>query len=514
MSGDGRRIPAKPATSGLPSRRRFLQATGALAGAAAVPGLLAACGGDEEESGGGQSPSANPSPGSTLAGGTVRFWSVTEGPEDEAFQRAKFDEFMAANPDVTVEPQFFPTTQIAEAMNLAFTGGDAPDIFRQAGTTRSLDLFGAYGRGWVRPIDEFLTDEFKQRFPDWVYNPDQSALFVEGEAYGVPFFDPKVYGTRVLLYNASILEDNGFSEPPETWSEMREMVAKITTDGNGNVYGTAPAAWNPNYDPLQALAGPSPYRNIATMPISLLTGEPAMSEPSTIAVVEYLQGMQADELYTVGWEAWEGHQQYLEQMVSGRLAMYIFPIFHVALIRAANPDLDLGIASVPLPDDGRAGSIPASDSITAWWMMTSEVREPEAAWRVMDFLGSVDFQGPAYTELNQVSLMPAVWEGVEVSDDTARLREIAETDVRSRPRPETKNPGAVQFYNDLAAESPRPTPKEILLDAISRGSDYAALAADYDAQVADLIEQQMANSDVTMDAFTFPDWNPLEDYGA
>lgn len=182
-------------TDDLPSRRSFLRSSGLLAGGA----LLAACGGDDE-SGAGEEPESGATPsesgggggGATpLAGGTVRVWTIpVSGPEDEEFQRRQFDQFMADNPDVDVELTFFPADQFGNAMQLAFTSGeDVPDVFRIAGGA-GITLLSAYQRGWVQPLDEFVTDEFRQRFPEWLFNPANSPLFVDGEFYAVPRNDP------------------------------------------------------------------------------------------------------------------------------------------------------------------------------------------------------------------------------------------------------------------------------------------------------------------------------------
>ncbi|WP_129664016.1 ABC transporter substrate-binding protein [Phytoactinopolyspora endophytica] len=495
-----------------PSRRDFLRTTGIL-GAAGLSGILASCGGDDPPSSEGNA--SSPSSGGGQGGGTVRVWTVPTGPEDEQFQRAQFDQFAQDNPDVEVELQFFPPDQYANAMQLAFTGGqDTPDVFRQS-SGQGLDLRGAHGRGWVRPITEFLTDDFTARFPDYVYDPDRSPLYIDDEAWGVPNADPAVNGSRLLYYNIDVLGEFGFDAPPSTWSEMREMAAKITTDGGGRVYGTAPVGGALKTAMiLQNLAGPQPYRSDAEPPISLLTGEPAMSESSMVEMVELLQSMNSDEIFTPGWETWDP-TQVLQQMAAGRLGMYIFPVFHAAELRKANADLNLGIASPPVPDSGRAGSRAPANGVMAWWMMSSEARSPEAAWRVLDFFGSVDFQRAAFEDQGQISIMPGVYEGIEVDEDTTRIREVAAEVVRNRPEPTDVDPAVEEFYENLVSNGPRPNPLERITEAITRGTDFRAAAEAYDEELAETIEAELERSDLgTMDAFVFPDWDPLEEYSA
>lgn len=482
-----------------PSRRTFLQGS-VMLGAA---GLLAACGDDGEPDGSGNSNGTG-----SGGGGTVRVWTVPEGPSDEAFQRAQFDTFMKDNPDVKVELQFFAPDAYGNAMQLAFTGGgdDVPDVFRQSGAGELL-LRQVQRKGWIQPLDEFVTDDFTSRFPEWVF-ADGSPLLVDGDLYGVPRPDPRVQALRPLFYNIDVLDQFGFDAPPATWSEMREIAAKISTDGNNEVYGTAGL----NFLTLQRLAGPQPYGNDNDPPISLLTGEPMFSDPSFQQMVEFGRGLQADQIFTPGWESWAGTDA-IQQMAAGRLGFYMFPIFHAAEIRKANPEINLGIAPTPVPDGGRAGSLRPNNAVLGFWFMSSEAKSPEAAWRVLDFFGSEEFQRAAFQEVQQISVMPSVYDGIEVDEDTQAFRALADDLVRAQPDPYNRDPEVEVFFGDVREKSPKPPIGARIAEAITTGADFGAMAADYDAQVAAVIDEVLGEGVIeSMDAFAFPDWNPLEDY--
>ncbi|WP_353809712.1 ABC transporter substrate-binding protein [Agromyces sp. SYSU T00194] len=480
----------------LRSRRDFLKFSGAVGGGIAVGALLAAC-----------APAGSTSTTRT----TVRLWTVAAGPTDESFLRGQLDAFEQANPAIRVDLQVFPADQYANAMQLAFTSGDSPDVFRQA-SGQGIDLLSAHGRNWVHPITEFLDDDFTGRFPERVYDPELSSLFIDGEAYGVPSADPVTSATRLLYYNEEILAGAGFSSAPSTWSEFAEAAEKITRDGGGDVFGTALVGTSPSIFILQNLAGPQPFRDVATSPLSLLTGAPALAEPSTLETVSYLSDLNARGILTPGWESWNSNEA-IQQMASGRLGMYMFPNFHAAELRRANPDLPLGIAAPPVPDSGKAGTRAAQDNVLGWWMMGSETESPEAAWQVLDFLGSVDFQRAASSELGDISVMPGVYEGQDVDPDVVRIREIADEIVRYAPNPFLADPSASALYAELLAGQPTPAPRELLFEAITRGSDFRPVAEQYDETIAALLPDALAASGLSdMSAFTFPEWNPLEDY--
>ncbi|MFW6599962.1 ABC transporter substrate-binding protein [Propionibacteriaceae bacterium Y2011] len=479
------------------SRRRLLAAGSA---AALGGGLLAAC---QPQAGG----SGGTGGGSAAK---IRVWTVPEGPDDEAFQKKIFaDVFAKEHPDVEVELQFFPPAQYGNALQLAFTGGsDAPDVFRVGNGARLND---AHPKGWVAPLDEFITDEFTSRFPSWVYDPEQSPLYRDGKPVAVPRPDPFVEAIRVLYCNEELLTAAGYSEPPKTWSEFAEATQKITADNGGRAYGGAIVGSTPTHLTMAALAGPQGWRAYGQPLLDLRNGKPAMAEPSLVQTIEFWQELHRAGALTPGWETWDATQA-IQQMAAGRLAMYTFPLFHTFQLRNANPDLPLVLAAPPDPDDGRKGSIGPVDA-APFWMMSTTCTEREAAWQVLDFFASKEFQQPAFVELKQMSLIEEVYEGVEVDPDVVRLREIADDIVRARPQPDITKPEAGTFYADLIAKGPKTKPADIFFEAVTKGTDYAAAAAAYDEELTASIETLLPQHDgVTMEDFTFPDWDPMTDY--
>ena len=55
----------------------------------------------------------------------------------------------------------------------------------------------------------------------------------DGKVYGVPWFT----NPGMLYYRQDLLEESGFSEPPATWDELKEMSQKVQKDA-GARYGS------------------------------------------------------------------------------------------------------------------------------------------------------------------------------------------------------------------------------------------------------------------------------------
>ena len=178
------------------SRRGFLGlGGGALAGAV----LLGGCGG-----GGGGS-------------GEVLFsW----GPDDTGVLPRLIERFNRENGSgITVRYREMPsdTGQYFDQLRTQFQAGGG-DIDVIGGDVIWPAQFAA--NGWI--VD--LSDRFEDagRFLE---GPMQ-AMTYEGKVYGVPWYTD----AGLLYYRKDLLEKSGYSEPPRTWDELKEMALRVKQD--------------------------------------------------------------------------------------------------------------------------------------------------------------------------------------------------------------------------------------------------------------------------------------------
>jgi multiple sugar transport system substrate-binding protein len=76
--------------------------------------------------------------------------------------------------------------------------------------------------GWIEDLSERFTQEERQTF---LPAPVQSCTY-DDKIYGVPWFTD----AGMLYYREDLLEKSGFSEPPKTWSELKEQTRKVMQD--------------------------------------------------------------------------------------------------------------------------------------------------------------------------------------------------------------------------------------------------------------------------------------------
>jgi multiple sugar transport system substrate-binding protein len=81
---------------------------------------------------------------------------------------------------------------------------------------------------WIADVSERFPEGERSRFVDGAI----TSLTYEGKVYGVPH----TMDAGMLYYRKDLLEKSGFSEPPKTWEELKEVARKVVQD-QGTRYG-------------------------------------------------------------------------------------------------------------------------------------------------------------------------------------------------------------------------------------------------------------------------------------
>jgi multiple sugar transport system substrate-binding protein len=152
----------------------------------------------------------------------VEFWAM--GREGEAVQ-SLVPEFERQNPGVRVRVQQIPWSAAHEKLLIAYAGDALPDVFQ-------------LGNTWM---PEFVVlgaiDSLDNRIGPAVSREDffagiLAASEIDGRLYGLPWY----VDTRLLFYRKDILARAGFAEPPRTWPEWLDAMARIKALPDGEHY--------------------------------------------------------------------------------------------------------------------------------------------------------------------------------------------------------------------------------------------------------------------------------------
>ncbi|MCL4441533.1 MAG: extracellular solute-binding protein, partial [Firmicutes bacterium] len=142
--------------------------------------------------------------------------------------------FEQANPGIDVQYVNTAQAQYRNSLPLAFRSGNAPDIFFESNQPAQI-----VDQGFARPLNEFITPEFLNKFPEEYFF--EGVCKSDGKIYALPQSNYKVPRPIYFYYNKTVMKEAGLdpNKPPKTWSELREMAKKITVAGKGRFYGLA-----------------------------------------------------------------------------------------------------------------------------------------------------------------------------------------------------------------------------------------------------------------------------------
>lgn len=135
------------------------------------------------------------------------------------------DAFSESSDEYTVKIEQIPFAQLVSKITVAAQSNSLPDIIQVDGCDHAS--FSAMG------IFADLTEKVDSEMGDLEFydGPLESCKY-DGKLYGLPLNANNL----VLVYNEEMLNAAGYTEPPATWSELREYAKNLTND---ETYGFA-----------------------------------------------------------------------------------------------------------------------------------------------------------------------------------------------------------------------------------------------------------------------------------
>ncbi|HSK82540.1 MAG TPA: ABC transporter substrate-binding protein [Rubrobacter sp.] len=395
------------------NRRDFLKMSGAgLAGAA----LLGAsgCGG-----GGGGS-------------GNITF---SMGPDDpnKSFTKLidKFNEQHKGEFQVIHREMPTDTGQYFDKLRTEFQAGGG-DIDVIGGDVIWPIQFAA--QGWVQDLsDRFPASEQNKFLPA----PIEASIY-EGAIYAVPWFED-----AGLLYSRSdLLEQAGYSAPPETWDELKEMALKTSQDTgtpNGFVFQGS------NYEGGVCNALEYIRTHGGDVLSDVTSGEVVIDSPEAAAGLETYHSMVTDGV------APQAVANYTE--TESDPVLYNGETVFIRDWPGVYGDLGSGkykvkqeqVALSPIPV---ASGNQSSSTLGGWtFMINAQTDMPDEAWEFVKFMSSYESFKFRAVEGGYISARKAILEDPEVQEaiPTVKLAKDVLLDyATSRP--------VTQYYGDMSLE--------------------------------------------------------------
>ena len=252
-------------------------------------------------------------------------------------------EFEKAHPDVKVEAVYSGSYQDTIAKILtAVKGGSAPNV----AVALSTDMYTLIDEDAVLPFDEAAGADAKAWFASF-YPGFMANSQTGGKTWGIPF----QRSTIVLYWNKEAFKEAGLDpeKAPATWTEMREMAAKLTKrDANGNVtrWGVEIPSSGFPYWLFQGLTTPN---GVELM--NEAGNKVAFDKPEVVEALQYWVDLSAkDKVHPTGIVEWGTTPK---DFLEGKTAMMWQTTGNLTNVRT-NAKFPFGVAM--LPANKRRGS--------------------------------------------------------------------------------------------------------------------------------------------------------------
>jgi multiple sugar transport system substrate-binding protein len=290
-----------------------------------------------------------------------------------------------ANPDRQINLTYIPHAEMVPKLAQAIASGDVPDLM-------GLDLI--YG-------PQFASAGQLEDITDLIGSDPTLATISDGHR-AVATWDERLYGVplyqdvSVLFWNKELFRQAGLDpeQPPTSLAEIQEMAAAITPLGD-DIYG-------------YYLPGNCAGCNIFTFaPMIWASGgvieptecgdEPLVGE-NIPEVLQWARTMHDEGHIDPAAQA-ENGETFAEVWGTGNVGIMGTGNFNVVLAKEQNPDIDLGVTTLPGLESGSAASFAGGDIVT----IPKGSDRIDDAVEFMRFILSDEIQVEQYAQLGNMT---------------------------------------------------------------------------------------------------------------
>jgi raffinose/stachyose/melibiose transport system substrate-binding protein len=153
---------------------------------------------------------------------TIRWWHIFTEESQKAVCQKFADDYMAANPNVTIEVTVMENEAFKTKLTTVMQGGNPPDIFHSWGGGVVLNDYAKAGL-----LRDITADLDKDGWRDLYGAGALETYAAGGKNYGIP----NDMGMIGFWYNTELFEKAGIKAVPTTWSEFLADVKLLKDSG-------------------------------------------------------------------------------------------------------------------------------------------------------------------------------------------------------------------------------------------------------------------------------------------
>ncbi|MEM6613124.1 MAG: ABC transporter substrate-binding protein [Cyanobacteria bacterium P01_C01_bin.72] len=301
----------------------------------------------------------------------ITFWHGINPPENRVIFQTLLDRFNQQNPDLKVEAIYIgqPDAQLPKIL-AATVSNQPPDIL------------------WYVPQIAGKLEQLGALFPlsDWWYNSGLEAevdpamldsMRLGDRILSVPF----ATNNAAVFYRPSLFQAAGITEPPQTWSELREDAQKLTQNLDDDA--------RPEQHGILLSLGKGEWNVFTWLPFiysaggDVLAGDkPNLVNEGAIAALQFGADLVKAGIAVLSPPE-RGYE--IDDLIAGKVAMQITGPWTLAQLQSAAIDYDV----FPVPIAQQPAAVIGGENLFVF--KTTPVRE-QASLRFLEYILSEEFQ--------------------------------------------------------------------------------------------------------------------------
>jgi multiple sugar transport system substrate-binding protein len=297
---------------------------------------------------------------------------------DSQVYQKRLDMFMAKNPDIKVELVYIPS-DYSQKVQTMIAGGTSPDILQVA-----EDVHAYSGKGQIISLNDFVSSsglDLKARYGET--GGLTPAYSMDGNLYAMPDRG----GALILYYNKDMFDKAGVSYPTKdwTWAEFLDATQKLTVKDGDTVsqYGFAAGGWWPWWMSFIYMNGGA---------VLDASGKPVVNSPEAVEAIQFYNDLVYKYHVAPSPEDYAnlGTNSPDPLFAQGKVAMSTTGFWGIGGLKDATFNWDIA----PLFKN----KVNATVVFGSGFSISKDCQNPEAAWKVIEFLTSEEGQMPIVDE--------------------------------------------------------------------------------------------------------------------
>ncbi len=290
---------------------------------------------------------------------TITFVAAEYSNNTEPYWQDLIKKFEAQNPNIKVDLQVVGWDALPQKVNTMVSTHQTPDLLNY----NQYASFAADGllNPWDKVVPQSLIDSM---YPSFVQSGEMNNTL-----YGLPL----IASVRALYYNKDLFAKAGITEPPKTWSELRNDAMKIKQKTGIPGFGIP-------YTNLEGQADFS-YFAFGNGGGWKKDGKWDLNDPKNVEALQFMHDLTFKDKVTNPQPTAINRDEMQKVFEQGQVGMMITANFFITLIKQQAPNLHYGVAPIPVND----GVAPVTLGVADYLLSFKSSKHPDAVSKFVQF---------------------------------------------------------------------------------------------------------------------------------